>query len=452
MRIVDQAGEVSDEMLLLGDNEAVDVFFDEINVRRLRFMLWLLVAAVAVYQLVLALSGAVWLAAAAGLVVVADLLLLRSIGRAAVSRNLRQICAGVLLGHFVVLQLFHLGLDSTGPVLWFLLLLVLAARLRLATSESVSLLAALYAVLAARLILIHTLLMKQGFPAAELASLAIALAAAFAAAAVFAYRSRRRFLARWRSEAVRHRDRLRMKQELEYAREIQLSMLPLEAPEVPGLDIAALSLPATEVGGDYYDYFLLDGQRLAVVVGDVTGHGVASGLVLSGVRSGLNLLEDELGAPRLVLDRVNRMLKKISTPRMLMTLSMAVLDRRAREVVVATAAHPPALRLAAADGTITEIGRGSLPLGAMASTGYLEDRVAIAPGDVLLLYSDGLVETIDDDEQQYGWGRLHEALMQAADEPSAKAVRDRILRDVWEFKGEAEQVDDVTMVVIRVID
>jgi sigma-B regulation protein RsbU (phosphoserine phosphatase) len=286
---------------------------------------------------------------------------------------------------------------------------------------------------------------------AELFGFAMVLLVVLADAVWITYRERKRFLLRWRAESSRHRDRLRMKQELEYARSIQLSMLPRSAPALDWLDIAALSLPATEVGGDYYDYFQLGPERLAVVVGDVTGHGVASGLVLSGVRSSLNLLQEELGEPARVLGRMNGMLKKISTPRMLMTLGLAVLDRRGRSLTVATAAHPPLLRLGAGDDRVEELGRGSLPLGAIADTRYAEDRTSLQPGDLLLLYSDGLVEAVDQAGEQYGWDRLCRALGNAASTSSAQEVRDALLRDVWEFKGDAEQVDDVTMVVVRVL-
>jgi sigma-B regulation protein RsbU (phosphoserine phosphatase) len=269
----------------------------------------------------------------------------------------------------------------------------------------------------------------------------------FAVSWVSSRRLETRFLTRWRAESARNRDRLRMKQELEYAREIQLSMLPRQAPRLEWLDVAALSLPATEVGGDYYDYFVLDRDRLAVVVGDVTGHGVASGLVLSGVRSSLNLLHDEMARPGAVLDRVNLMLKRTSAPRMHMTLAVALLDRISGTAVVATAGHPPAL-IRRRGGTVEEVGSGAFPLGAMEDARYVENRVEIGPGDVLLLYSDGLVETMDPTGDQFGWERLTALLEGLGEGLSAAQVREAVLREVWDFKDAAPQVDDVTMVVI----
>ena len=127
-----------------------------------------------------------------------------------------------------------------------------------------------------------------------------------------------------------------------------------------------------------YDYFSLGDGRLAIVIGDVTGHGVASGLVLSGVRFSLNLLSDELERLAEVLNRLNRMLKRTSTPRMLMTLGVAVLDRARGEVTVASAGHVPR-RCWFGSGTArwSRVGHGALPLGAMETATYASENAPI---------------------------------------------------------------------------
>ncbi len=441
---------VADELLLLGESEAVEAYCDELNRRRLRGFLWLFVVVGALYGLVMSLAGQPLLAVLGGGMALADLVLLRLSRAPAALARVRPVAAAAVLLHFVALNLLHPGVDAEGLGLWYLALAVLAARLRLAVGEQVALLGTLYALLAVRVVLVNTVLLRQRPPVGELVGFAVVGLVVLAAATGFAYRDRRRFLLRFRAETSRHRERLRMKQELEHARSIQLSMLPRAAPEPGWLDIAALSLPATEVGGDYYDYFQLAPDRLAVVVGDVTGHGVASGLVLSGVRAGLNLLEGDMHEPAAVLARVNRMVKRISPPRLLMTMGLVLLDRERREVVVVTAGHPPVLHLRAAEGRLDELGRGALPLGALADTTYAEVRAGLAPGDLLLAYSDGVVEAVDPSGEQLGWERLRRALVEAAAGPRARDVRDALLRAVWEWKGEAEQVDDVTMVVVRV--
>ena len=437
---------VTDEELLVGERTALDAFFDTINTRRIAQTLWFFTCIQAVYAFVMFGSGELTRGAVAGVVVLGDLLLLRHRNAPAVSRNIRQTAAAVLIGHLVVLQVFH-GAASGGIGFWFGLLPVLASRFRLTSGETVALFGALYAVVAVRLVG-ESLVTRQSPPFLSLALFALFFIACFAVSWAISRRQENRFLDRWRSESARHRDRLRMKQELEYAREIQLSMLPREAPRLDWLDVAALSLPATEVGGDYYDYFDFGSDRLAMVVGDVTGHGVASGLVLSGVRSSLNLLRDEMERPSAVLDRVNLMLKRTSAPRMHMTLAVVVLDRVARTATVATAGHPPVL-IRRAGGKVIEVGVGSFPLGAMTSARYHEEKVGLSTGDILLLYSDGLVETMSPAGDQFGWARLKRLLEDVDDDVGASPVRDLILREVWDFKSVAEQVDDVTMVVVR---
>ncbi len=442
-------GELPDGLLMLSERAAVRRYFDDINARRLRLMLWALVVVAAGYGIEGFAEGRPLRAVVALAFGLVDLLLLRARKSPFFKANVRQVVASVLIGHFFIFQLFHF--DSTGGVvIWFLVFPILAARFRLAEGEILALFGSLLAVLVLRLT-VEVVLTRQGVPVGQLTG----YGTWFAVVCLLSWRQTRRqearFLVHWRRETGRQRERLRMKQELEYAREIQLSMLPREAPQVDGLDMAALSLPATEVGGDYYDYFTLGDGRLAIVIGDVTGHGVASGLVLSGVRSSLNLLSDELEHPAQVLDRLNRMLKRTSTPRMLMTLGVAVVDRAGGEVTVASAGHPPALLVRHRRDEVIEIGRGALPLGAMETADYTSQSVRISSGDVLLLYSDGLVEAVDASGREYGYPRLAELLLrEASDSRAARVIRDAILRDVWEHKGEVEQADDVTMVVVRV--
>lgn len=437
---------MSDDELLVGEQTALNTFFDVANARRLNLTVIGLACVSAVYAIVMFASGSMTRGAVAGSVVIADLLFMRHRRAPGISRNLRQAVAAVLIGHLVLFQIFH-GSAEGGIGFWFFAFPFLAARFRLASGETVALFGSLYAVVAVRLVG-ESLVTRQGPPFLSLVLYALLFVVCFLVSWALSRRLESRFLIRWRSESARHHDRLRMKQELEYAREIQLSMLPRQAPLLDWLDVAALSLPATEVGGDYYDYFDFGPNRVAMVVGDVTGHGVASGLVLSGVRSSLNLLRDEMDRPSAVLDRVNLMLKRTSAPRMHMTLALVVMDRLECATTVATAGHPPVL-LRRVNGEVEEVGSGSFPLGAIENAHYGEDRINLAPGDVLLLYSDGLVETISPSGDQYGWDRLKRILEGLDGIPTANEIRDLILREVWDFKDGAEQMDDVTMVVVR---
>lgn len=264
---------------------------------------------------------------------------------------------------------------------------------------------------------------------------------------------RRRFLVVWRTEHARSRERLRMREEIEYARKIQLSMLPQLPPDIGWVELAAASLPATEVGGDYYDYFRLSPAQLALVIGDVSGHGLASGLLLSGVRSCLYLLEKDLAEPVQVLDRLNQMVRKTTDRRTYVTLLCAVLDRSAEGVTltVASAGHPPVLHYDARTKAFAEVGEGAPPLGTMLEGSYRQIEHKVRRGDLLVLYTDGLVESRNALGQDYGYPRLQKTVARAVTgTPSVREIRDSILGDLSHFKGDSEQADDITVVVALV--
>ncbi len=136
------------------------------------------------------------------------------------------------------------------------------------------------------------------------------------------------------------------------------------------LDLQGMSLPATEVGGDYYDFLIVDPNRVAVVVGDVAGHGVASGLLLSGVRAGLHLLRADLADPRAVVERLNLLVRDSGVSRLFMSLVVALFDRTTGKVEVVTAGHPPAMRFRAASGQVTVLEASSPPLGTRLPPGF----------------------------------------------------------------------------------
>jgi hypothetical protein len=262
-------------------------------------------------------------------------------------------------------------------------------------------------------------------------------------------RRRRSFLVDWRREVARDREEARMRGELLDAREIQLSMLPRATPELDWVDASGLSIPASEVGGDYYEYFQLDADRLAVIIGDVAGHGVASGLVLSGVRSGLHLLHDELERPVEVVERLNRMVRETAPSRMFVTLQVALVDRRKATVTMANAGHPPMLYLAAGEEVVREVGPSGLPLGTRLDPSFQEATQPLAAGDVLVLFTDGVIEAENLSGEAFGDQRLLAEAAKASALPSARQIRDALVAAVSRFKGDAVQVDDQTLVVLR---
>jgi serine phosphatase RsbU (regulator of sigma subunit) len=272
---------------------------------------------------------------------------------------------------------------------------------------------------------------------------------ALAVSLVWTRIAKQRFLGQWRREHHRARERLRMREEIDTARRVQISMLPQKPPAVEWLEFAAASLPATEVGGDYYDYFRLAPSQVALVIGDVAGHGLASGLVLSGVRSCLYILEDQLASPALVLERLSPMVRRTTDRRMYVTLLEAVLDREAGTLTVASAGHPPLLRRGS-DGW-EDVGKGAPPLGTFHEAHYEAETRPLSPGDILVLYTDGLLKLRDDAGREYGRDRLVRALDLAGKGARASEIREAALSDLALFRGGAETEDDMTLVVVRVV-
>lgn len=278
----------------------------------------------------------------------------------------------------------------------------------------------------------------------------VILAGGLIVAAVLTHVEKRRFLVVWRKEHGRARERERMREEIDTARRIQLSMLPQGPPDVGWIEIAAASLPATEVGGDYYDYFRISPSQLVLVVGDVAGHGLASGLLLSGVRSCLYLLEKDLVSPVEVLDRLNHMVRRTTDRRTYVTLLCAVLERDGASgtLTVASAGHPPVLHYSARASRFAMVGKGAPPLGTFLDAVYRPQQCALLPRDLLVFYTDGLVEARNAQGQEYGDARLERAVARAVG-GTAREVRDAILGDLSNFKGDQEQADDITVVVAR---
>jgi hypothetical protein len=364
------------------------------------------------------------------------------------SRNFRQILLVFLCVEIVVLKYAasHSS-EATTPLFVTTAFLLLAFRLRVV--EHLLLYGFFWVVAVFPLSWVG--LARTAVSAAGGDTVAISVTAAVSLAVTLALTQlgRRRFLVVWRKESSRHRERLRMREEIEYARRIQLSMLPQGAPEIDWLDLAAASLPATEVGGDYYDYFQLAPTQLALVLGDVSGHGLASGLLLSGVRSCLYLLEQDLSSPIPVFEKLNNMVRRTTERRTYMTLICAVLDSEAGTLTVTSAGHPPVLHYDSRRRSFEEIGQGAPPLGTFLQADYVEQRRPVAAGDLLIFYTDGLVEARNAQGQDYGDARLQRAVARAVDSRTAREVRDSILGDLSNFKGDEEQADDITVVVVR---
>jgi hypothetical protein len=201
-------------------------------------------------------------------------------------------------------------------------------------------------------------------------------------------------------------DRVRVRDELEVARQLQGDLLPLEAPEAPGWRFAHSYRTANEVGGDYYDFITLADGRLALVIGDASGHGMAAGLLMAIANATLHTAVDVDPRPEPVAAMLNRALLRTGGQRAFLTLFYAVLDLATGTLDHLGAGHPFPLLRRAAGGAVEELGSGGLPLGLRPGVAPPAARVTVRPGDLLLLYTDGLAEAVDPAGRAFGFERL----------------------------------------------
>jgi serine phosphatase RsbU (regulator of sigma subunit)/anti-sigma regulatory factor (Ser/Thr protein kinase) len=247
-----------------------------------------------------------------------------------------------------------------------------------------------------------------------------------------------------REQEGQARERERIERELELARVIQQNFLPRELPELPGWQVSAFYRPAREVGGDFYDVIALGDGRIGLVVGDVTDKGVPAAMVMAATRSLLRAAALRLDSPGAVLERVNELLCPDIPPKMFVTCLYAVLEPETGRLSFANAGHNlPCLRTAA---EVLELRATGMPLGLMPGTTYEEREAVAAPGDRLLLYSDGLVEAHGAGREMFGMPRLRALVADAAEDAS---LIDGLLAALDGFTGsEWEQEDDITIVAL----
>ncbi|MEM9554394.1 MAG: PP2C family protein-serine/threonine phosphatase [Acidobacteriota bacterium] len=243
-------------------------------------------------------------------------------------------------------------------------------------------------------------------------------------------------------------ERERQRVELETAREIQSSILPDVPPRLAGVELAHCYLPASEVGGDFYDVQELADGRLAVAIGDVAGHGVSSGLVMSMVRAALAVQLRVDPSVDAVVATLNHIVVRSARRRLLSTLLYAVVDPHRGIVTWASAGHVYPYRLAA-EGGVEALESAAYPLGVRDALELPVRDGRLAAGDSLVLYSDGLVEArAEGSDELFGFERLERTLRREGGRDPA-ALRDAVLDAVDEFTQGAPQEDDLTVLVLR---
>lgn len=245
-----------------------------------------------------------------------------------------------------------------------------------------------------------------------------------------------------------------MTEELEKARQVQMGLLPKEPPRLAGLEVAGRCLPASEVGGDFYAY-LWGGEtegRLGIVAVDVRGHGMEG--AVTALRFSETLRYEARGRtlPAEIMVGLNRALHGTLQPREYVCCCIGIIDMRQRQLVVASGGYHPPLYYSQRLNQVQEFALGDLPLGVRPDTIYQSAECPLEAGDVLLFYSDGVIEARDDREGEYGEERLKDLLAQAgAENVEAEALIERLFWDVGRFSASVGQQDDLTAIAVRVI-
>lgn len=239
----------------------------------------------------------------------------------------------------------------------------------------------------------------------------------------------------------------RMQEEMRLASQIQIKLLPKEAPVIPGYDIAGKSIPAKDVGGDYFDFIPINHDRLAICMGDISGKGMPAALLMSNLQATLRAQTLHNLNPSECIRRSNRLLFQITDPEKYATLFYSILDKENNCLCYTNAGHDNPLLLRS-DGQIKRFKEGGIVVGFLENFEYIEEKETLLPGDLLLIYTDGITEALTAAEEEYGEERLTQLVREIREEPAAKII-DRIIAEIEAFRRDAPQTDDMTLIVVK---
>jgi serine phosphatase RsbU (regulator of sigma subunit) len=244
----------------------------------------------------------------------------------------------------------------------------------------------------------------------------------------------------------------RIRQELEIAREVQQSFLPIRTPEFDQLELAAICKPAYETGGDYYDFIPLDKNRVAVTIGDVSGKGIQAAFYMTFVKGILHSLCRELDSPAEILKKTNRLFWENAPRGTFISLVYGIVDLEEQTFHFARAGHNPVIRVNANNGSVEELQPKGLGIGLTKDYSFDQNieevKLDLSGDDLLILYTDGIVEALNENHIFYGTHRLNN-LLNKNKQMSAAEILDLLSEDVRSFIGNAKQHDDMTMLIMK---
>jgi sigma-B regulation protein RsbU (phosphoserine phosphatase) len=239
-----------------------------------------------------------------------------------------------------------------------------------------------------------------------------------------------------------------LERQVQMAADVQQRMIPQKAPTLPGIDLSSVYVPCYELGGDFFDFIPLPDENLGLAIADVSGKGVPASLIMASVRAFLRAQVDNVYYLYEVVHRINLMLTRDTKLGEFVTLFYGVLDSRNLRFTFCNAGHVPALLLR--DGEVTELFGDNMVLGVSAEETYKQSLIELKRGDLLLLYTDGLPDAMNFDQERFGRQRVIDAFREGG--TSAEIVAQNILWKLRTFVGLAKRTDDVTMIVLRIAE
>ena len=240
-----------------------------------------------------------------------------------------------------------------------------------------------------------------------------------------------------------------LQRELELARQIQLSMLPKQNPQIEGLAMAHYIAPARTVGGDYYDFIPFSDHQLILVIADVSGHGPSAALVMTLLKGVVRSLVSNATLSAQTLQKINRIISQIIPAGMFITLQLMLFDLQKKRLFYANAGHNPALFYQAQEGTCRELYLASCALNILPDFSYLVQDFPLQTGDVIVAYTDGITEAMNAEGEMFGSERLSRLILHLAKHEPEQMVS-QILHEIEGFTNHAEQSDDRALVVVKV--
>jgi sigma-B regulation protein RsbU (phosphoserine phosphatase) len=242
----------------------------------------------------------------------------------------------------------------------------------------------------------------------------------------------------------------RISAEMKLASDVQASMLPGLPPTRPGVELAGWNIPCDETGGDYYDFLDMGDGRTGIVIGDATGHGMGAALMMFVVRSSLRALLTQRHDLVSIMATMNDLVEESSASHRFMTFFFGVVDEEARLLTYTNAGHDPPLVYRPSTGEFLELSGTGVPLGVLPGSQYGVDTAPLRPGDLWIFGTDGIWEARNASGEFFGKERLQE-LTRSISALSVEEASRRLREEVVAFHGGAEQRDDITAVLMRVL-